>query len=96
MSDERWEELGLPRRAFLKRVTAAAFAAPVVVSFALDGVAEAHDRHRHHHYPNQTQPNQTHPNQRQPNQIYPNQAFPNQHHHRHHRKRRHHHRHGDR
>ena len=104
MSDERWEELGLPRRAFLKRATAAAFAAPVVASFALDGVAEAYDRHRPHHgYPNQTCPNQHHPNQAYPNQTvpnqaYPNQTFPNQHHHRRRRHRKHHrhHRHDDR
>ena len=81
MSDERIEELGLPRRAFLKRAAAAAFAAPVVVSFALDGVAEAHQS-----VPNQTQPNQSCPNQSHPNQTWANQTFPNQfhEHHRHH------------
>ena len=41
MSEERLEQLGIPRRAFFTRMTAAAFVAPVVVSFALDGVAEA-------------------------------------------------------
>jgi hypothetical protein len=74
MSDERMEELGLPRRAFLTRA-AAVFAAPVVVSFALDGVAEAHGR------PGQGHPNQMHPNQMHPNQMHPNQTHPNQSHH---------------
>jgi hypothetical protein len=41
MSDERFEELAIPRRKFLKGIVGGAFAAPVVVSFALDGVAEA-------------------------------------------------------
>ena len=82
MSDERIEELGLPRRAFLKRAAAAAFAAPVVVSLALDGVAEAHQS-----VPNQTQPNQSCPNQSHPNQTWANQTFPNRFHkhHRHHK-----------
>lgn len=54
MSDERLEELGLPRRAFLKKVVAGAFVAPVVVSFGLDGIAEAGPIP----FPNQTIPNQ--------------------------------------
>jgi hypothetical protein len=41
MSDERLRELGIRRRTFLKRAAAAGFIAPVVVSFTLDGVAEA-------------------------------------------------------
>src|SRR5262245_30152928 len=40
MSEERLRELGMPRRAFLKRA-AVVFAAPVIVSFGLDGIAEA-------------------------------------------------------
>jgi hypothetical protein len=88
MSDERMEELGLRRRAFMKRA-GAVFLAPVIVSFGLDGVAEAHLRHFH---PNQMYPNQACPNMHHPNQRYPNQAFPNQHHH--HRRRRRKHRHG--
>ena len=80
------EELGLPRRAFLRRAGAAVFAAPVVVSFALDGVAEAHDRHRfgNQSCPNQSQPNQTYPNQTYPNQTYPNQTHCHHHPHDHH------------
>jgi hypothetical protein len=58
------KELGLPRREFLKKATAVAFAAPVIVSFALDGIAEA---------------DQCLPNQGIPNQTFPNQCFfPNQ------------------
>jgi len=83
MSDERMEELGLPRRAFLKKAVAAAFAAPVVVSFALDGVAEAHQTLPNQTLANQTYPNQCHPNQTLPNQSHPNQSWPNQVHHRH-------------
>jgi len=41
VSDERLQELRIPRRKFLKRAAATAFIAPVVVSFGLDGVAEA-------------------------------------------------------
>ncbi len=41
MSDERLHELGIPRRRFLKGTAAAAFVSPLVVSFALDGSAEA-------------------------------------------------------
>src|SRR5262249_25368230 len=96
MSDERLDELSLPRRRFLKKA-AAALAAPAVVSFFLDGVAEAHERHwlGNQTHPNQTEPNQCHPNQTQPNQTEPNQTLPNQtfsnqHHHHHH-----HHHHDD-
>ena len=87
MSDEHIHELGLPRRAFLKRAAAAAFAAPVVVSFALDGVAEAHQSVPNQTQPNQTKPNQSCPNQSHPNQTCANQTFPNQFHkhHRHHK-----------
>lgn len=57
MSDERFEQLGIPRRRFLKASAAAAFAAPVVVSFGLDGMAEAHGHG--HSMPNQSCPNMT-------------------------------------
>ncbi len=65
MSDERFEELGIPRRRFLKRSAAAAFVAPAVVSFALDGVAEGDTAHR----------NGTFTDQRCANQSFPNQAY---------------------
>ena len=45
------------RRAFVKKGLVAGFAAPVIVSFALDGVAEAHEKH-HHRHPNQIFNNQ--------------------------------------
>jgi hypothetical protein len=67
------------RRAFLIRYAGAAFAAPVIASFALDGVAQAGEKHNHKHHhghPNQTHPNQTHPNQCLPNQTVGNQTFP--------------------
>jgi hypothetical protein len=71
MSDERIEELGLPRRTFLKRA-AAVFAAPVVASFALDGIAEAHQREEQ---PRQTFANQTaREEQEEPNQTFANQT----------------------
>jgi hypothetical protein len=58
------------RRAFLIRYAGAAFAAPVIASFALDGVAQAGERHGHRHgHPNQSHPNQSHPNQCLPNQT---------------------------
>jgi hypothetical protein len=41
MSDERIRVLGIRRRSFLKQGAAAALAAPVAVSFGLDGIAEA-------------------------------------------------------
>lgn len=56
MSDERLQELGLPRREFLKRAAIGAFTAPVIVSFGLAGTAEAAATC----YPNQTFANQTH------------------------------------
>jgi hypothetical protein len=71
MSDERLQQLGIPRRRFLKNTAAAAFVAPVVVSFGLDGIAEAHG----HSFPNQTFGNQTFPNQFCPNQAFANQSF---------------------
>jgi hypothetical protein len=81
MSEERMEQLGVPRRTFLKKAAAAAFVAPVVVTFALDGVAEAHSRRS---YPNQALANQTEPNQALANQTEPvescnpKQSVPNQ------------------
>ena len=54
------------RRAFLIRYAGAAFAAPVIASFALDGVAQAGEKHNHKHHhghPNQCCPNQTVSNQ---------------------------------
>jgi hypothetical protein len=62
MSEDRLRELGIPRRGFLKKTAAAAFVAPVVVSFALDGVAEASPLTA----PNQSGPNQTCSNQASP------------------------------
>jgi hypothetical protein len=41
MSEQRWDELGVTRGHFLKRLVVGAFVAPVVVSFGLDGVASA-------------------------------------------------------
>lgn len=61
MSSERLEELGVPRRAFLKRAGAAALAAPLIVSFGLDAVAEGAT--------GQSQPNQCLANQSLPNQT---------------------------
>jgi hypothetical protein len=76
------------RRAFLKRMAAFAFAAPVISSFVLDSPAFAggHDQHGHGKWgpPNQYGPNQTQkppPNQYNPNQTVkppPNQYNPNQ------------------
>jgi hypothetical protein len=54
MTQERLNELGIPRRSFLKK-SGAVFVAPVVVSFALDGVAEAQASSM----PNQSFPNQS-------------------------------------
>jgi hypothetical protein len=41
MSDARLNELGIPRRGFLKKAGTVAFVAPVIVSFGMDGIAEA-------------------------------------------------------
>jgi hypothetical protein len=54
MTQDRLDELGIPRRSFLKKA-GAVFVAPVVVSFALDGVAEAQASSM----PNQSFPNQS-------------------------------------
>jgi hypothetical protein len=65
------------RRAFLVRFAGAAFAAPVIASFALDGVAQASER-THQGHPNQTSGNQGHPKQCHPNQTSGNQGYPKQ------------------
>ena len=50
-SDEHGEQAPYERRAFLKRMAALAFAAPVVSSFLLDGSAYAGGRdHGNHQY----------------------------------------------
>jgi hypothetical protein len=77
-------DAGPSRRAFLVRFAGAAFAAPVIASFALDGVAQASERSYHHSsHPNQTSgnqgsPKQCHPNQTTGNQGHPKQGHPNQ------------------
>src|SRR5438552_929224 len=65
MSTDRLDELGLPRRAFLKKAAGAALIAPAIVSFGMDVIAEG---------PNVS----ALPAQSQPNQCFPNQSFPNQ------------------
>jgi hypothetical protein len=62
MSDERLHQLGIPRRRFLKGTAAAAFVSPLVVSFGLDGSAEA--------LPGGPMPNQFCANQTISNQFY--------------------------
>jgi len=77
-------DAGPSRRAFLVRFAGAAFAAPVIASFALDGVAQASERTYHPQgHPNQTSgnqgsPKQCHPNQTTGNQGHPKQGHPNQ------------------
>jgi len=72
-------DAGPSRRAFLVRFAGAAFAAPVIASFALDGVAQASERTYHHQgHPNQTSGNQGYPDHRHPKQCHPNQGNPNQ------------------
>jgi hypothetical protein len=71
-------DAGTSRRAFLVRFAGAAFAAPVIASFALDGVAQASERGRQQKDKRHCAPNQGHPNQTNPNQGYPNQTNPNQ------------------
>ena len=72
-------DAGPSRRAFLVRFAGAAFAAPVIASFALDGVAQASERSHHHSaHPNQTSGNQGHPKQCHPNQTAGNQGHPKQ------------------
>jgi hypothetical protein len=70
-------DAGPSRRAFLVRFAGAAFAAPVIASFALDGVAQASERSYHHSaHPNQTSGNQGSPKQCHPNQSTANQTSP--------------------
>jgi hypothetical protein len=80
------------RRGFIKKFAAAAFIAPVIATFALDGIASA-DTNQHH--PNQHFPNQHFPNQHFPNQLCPGEYHPNQHDHGHRDHDRHHHGHRD-
>jgi hypothetical protein len=82
MSSES-NDAGPSRRAFLARFAGAAFAAPVIASFAFDGMAQASERHgqqkdQRHCAPNQGHPNQGNPNQPPPKQGHPNQGYPNQ------------------
>jgi hypothetical protein len=73
MSTDRLEEIGLPRRAFLKRAAGAVFIAPAIVSFGMDAIAEAPSASG---LPAQSQPNQCFPNQSFPNQaLYPGHAL---------------------
>jgi hypothetical protein len=67
------------RRAFLARFAGAAFAVPVIASFAFDGVAQASEKSDHRQgHPNQTSGNQGHPKQCHPNQTSGNQGYPKQ------------------
>jgi hypothetical protein len=66
MGDEdgdRIDEAGVSRRAFMRRMMAAGFVAPVVGSFSFAEMASAAGRNRHkppdQYYPNQTPPPQT-------------------------------------
>jgi hypothetical protein len=58
------------RRSFIKKFAAGAFVAPVIASFALDGMASA--------APVPNFPNQGFPNQSCGNQGFGGQGFPNQ------------------
>jgi hypothetical protein len=71
MSTDRFEELGLPRRAFLKKAAGAALIAPAIVSFGMDLVAEGPSVAAAQSSPNQSCPNQTYPNQA----LYPGHAL---------------------
>ncbi len=76
MGNERLLELGIPRRGFLKKAAVAGFVAPVVVSFGLDGVAEASARRPLLPGLNNHALTQLYPNQCYPNQIFGNQSIP--------------------
>ena len=67
---KRLSDVDPSRRKFIKRFAVTAFVAPVIASFALDGIARADT--------NQCRPNQSWPNQSWPNQSWPNQSWPNQ------------------
>ena len=69
------------RRAFLKKMAAIAFVAPVISSFTLDAAAAADSLH----HPNQFRPNQYIANQYvsnvfDPDHFHPNMFHPNMHH----------------
>jgi hypothetical protein len=75
------------RRAFLKRMAALAFAAPVVASFTIEGIVHASESPHTATFGNQAFPNQVMPNQFFaghiptgffPNEVYANQYYPNQ------------------
>jgi hypothetical protein len=78
--NEGFGSVARSRRSFIKKFAAGAFVAPVIASFALDGMASAAPVPNlpNQGFPNQSCPNQTFPNQGFPNQGFPNQAFPNQ------------------
>ena len=67
------------RRSFIAKFAGAVFAAPVISSFALDGIAQAQTDRRHHHMPNGHYPNGHYPNGHYPNGHYPNGHYPNGH-----------------
>lgn len=69
MSTERLEEIGVPRRAFLKKATFAALGAPLIVSFGMDAIAEAGTN------ASQSKPNQCFPNQSAANQLQPGEPL---------------------
>jgi hypothetical protein len=73
--NEGFDGVARSRRSFIKKFAAGAFVAPVIASFALDGMASAAPVPN---LPNQGLPNQSCPNQILPNQQLPNQIFPNQ------------------
>jgi hypothetical protein len=73
------------RRAFIAKFAGAVFAAPVISSFALDGIAQArptkghrHDcRHHNHHYGNMSYGNQCHGNMAYGNMSHGNMSCGN-------------------
>lgn len=78
--NEGFGDVARSRRSFIKKFAAGAFVAPVIASFALDGMASASPVPNlpNQGFPNQTSPNQGFPNQSCANQGFPNQGFPNQ------------------
>jgi hypothetical protein len=71
MSTDRFKELGLPRRAFLKKAAGAALLTPAIVSFGMDMIAEGPSIAAAQSSPNQSYPNQSYPNQA----LYPGHAL---------------------
>jgi hypothetical protein len=75
------------RRAFIAKFAGAVFAAPVISSFALDGIAQARPttgqrrdcrhHHHHHHYGNMSHGNQSYGNQCYGNMSYGNMSYGN-------------------